>query len=428
MTRLISLLLLLALALPVSGQSVFTSDIDHFWEAYDSVRTTKDSALQRHFIQTLYVDKGTEGLKAFMEARKYTVDGWQELIRKYPAFWESIRPNTLVVKDKSKEIEASIRQFKQLYPELKEARMYFTIGGLRSGGTVKGNMVLIGTEIATGDAYTNVSEFKNKWLADVFKAQSLNNIIPLNIHEYVHTQQTGNPLNLLGQAIGEGSCDFIAELVMGKPMQTNYIAYGRKHEAVLKEQFKEEMFAATYDNWLYNGADAKTVADLGYFMGYAICRSYYEQAANKKEAIKQIITLNYADSTAVEQFLKDSKYFKGPIDKAALVRAYNSKCPYVTGTFPFTNGDTLVDAGITELKINFSEPMSNNGYSFSYGPGGKKMDPIAKAIGYSADMRSFTVQLKLQPGQAYEFVITGNSFRSPQNYPLQEYYFRFSTK
>jgi hypothetical protein len=67
--------------------------------------------------------------------------------------------------------------------------MYFTVGGLRSGGTTIDDMVLIGSEIATGNASTDVSEFPNKWLEGVFKNQKADNIIPLNIHEYVHTSK-----------------------------------------------------------------------------------------------------------------------------------------------------------------------------------------------------------------------------------------------
>ena len=152
----------------------------------------------------------------------------------------------LTAKSYASEIEKSISKFKELYPDLKEAKMYFTIGGLRSGGTTMNDMVLIGSEIATGNASTDVSEFPNKWLEGVFKNQQADNIVPLNIHEYVHTQQKGNPYNLLGQAIKEGACDFITELVIGKLMQNNYIVYGREHEAELKERFKLEMFTDSY--------------------------------------------------------------------------------------------------------------------------------------------------------------------------------------
>jgi hypothetical protein len=217
------------------NQKVFTSDIDNFWRAYDSCQTTNDSLKQLHYIQTLYIDKGTEGLKAFMEVRDYTADLWVSLIRKYPRFWKSIRQNTLAVKSKAKEIEQSIQKLKKLYPDLKEAKMYFTIGGLRSGGTTMNDKVLIGAEIATGNATTDASEFPNKWLEGVFKSQHSGNIVPLNIHEYVHTQQNGEPRNLLGQAISEGACDFVTELVMGRPLQNNYLVYGREHEAELKE-------------------------------------------------------------------------------------------------------------------------------------------------------------------------------------------------
>ncbi|SEL79552.1 hypothetical protein SAMN05421740_11076 [Parapedobacter koreensis] len=48
----------------------------------------------------------------------------------------------------------------------------------------------------------------------------------------------------------------------------------------------------------------QTMGDLGYFMGYAICKSYYEKAHDKKLAIKAIIELDYADLAATKQFLE----------------------------------------------------------------------------------------------------------------------------
>ena len=77
-------LILLTFCVPAAGQKnspkVFTSDIDNFWQAYDSCQTTKDCLSQLHFIQTLYVDNGTKGLKAFMEARDYTPGLWVKLL------------------------------------------------------------------------------------------------------------------------------------------------------------------------------------------------------------------------------------------------------------------------------------------------------------------------------------------------------------
>jgi len=410
------------------NQKVFTSDIDNFWIAYDSIQTTNDSLQQVGFIKNLYIDKGTKGLKAFMAVREYDAQLWIELIRKYPKFWKSIRPNTFTVKTYAAEIEKRIQTLKEIYPDLKEAKMFFTVGGLRSGGTTMNDMVLIGSEIATGNASTDVSEFPSKWLESVFKNQLPDNIVALNIHEYVHTQQKGNPKDLLGQALREGACDFITELVMGKPLQNNYIVYGREHEADLKEQFKKEMFTSFSSNWLYNGSRAKTVADLGYFMGYSICKSYYNNATDKKKAVKEIIELKYSDDDAIEKFLQHSNYYKERVNKTALVRDFESKRPYVVKIEPFANGDKSVDTSFKELKIVFSSPMNKNGYSINNGKRGNDYSPIAGVGGFSDDGTSFTLKIKLKPDHEYEFIITDISFRSAEGYPLKPQEVKFKTK
>ena len=403
------------------AQKVFTEDIDRFWKAYDSIHMTTDSVEQVAIIQRQYITPGTPGLKAFMLARNYTAELWVKQIRAYPKFWNSIRPNTLVVKEKTAAIEASIRRLRELYPDLKEAKIYFTIGCLRSGGTTAGNMVLVGAEIATGDASTDVSEFSNNWLAGVFKEQSPDNIIALNIHEYVHTQQRGESSTLLAAAIHEGACDFITERVLGKPMTNNYITYGLQHEAALKEQFKAEMYTSSYSNWLYNGSSATTVADLGYFMGYTICKSYYAHASDKQQAIKDIITLKYDDNDKVEAFLARSGYYTEPLDKAALLAAFEQQQPVVVGMEPIHDKDSLADASLTRIQISFSEPMDTKGYSFNK-LNKDMLYPITDVEGWSDNNTTLTLNIKLEPGKAYGFIISNRSLRSAKGYPLKKDY------
>lgn len=418
----------LSLATKAQNQKVFTSDIDHFWTAYDSIQTTTDSLRQLHYIQTLYIDKGSEGLKAFMKARDYTPQLWVKLIRQHPKFWNSIRPNTLAVKGKAAQIEKSIEKLQELYPQLRPARMYFTIGGLRSGGTVSGDMVLIGAEIATGDAQTDVSQFTNKWLAGVFREQKLDNIIALNIHEFVHTQQKpGGFINLLSAAIREGACDFITELVMGKPLPNNYIQYGRANEPALKEEFRQFMFSKYNNHWMYNGS-AEPVADLGYFMGYAICKSYYNNAKNKKKAIRDIIELNYIEDS-VERFFKDSKYYTEALDKEALLKSFEQQRPSVLRMEPFANGDTLVDASIKEIRIVFSKPMNPQSTTIGYSPKGKDLSPIASVDdNYTDNNTTIIIRLDMKPGHEYEFVLSDRGFRCAEGFPLKPLTIRFKTK
>jgi len=429
----IKLILLTVIFLPIILRAqqkdfkiVYTSDIDHFWQAYDSVANTADSAAQVDIIQRLYVDRGTPGLKAFMAARQYDALLWMKLIHKYPGFWRSIRKNTLSVKDHVPDITKSIDRFKKLYPEMRPAKMYFTVGGLRSGGTTTADMVLIGAEIATADQLTDASELSD-WLKNVFKNQRNTNIVSLNVHEYVHTQQkAGDGGSLLSQTIKEGAADFISELVTHKNNNA-YMIYGRAHEPELKKRFLIEMFSTAMGNWLYNGSD-NPHPDLGYFMGYSICKAYYNRhQANRRKAIKTIMELDYTNEKQLTDFLEASRYYGQPINKEEQLKAFEKLQPYVTGLSPDINGNKNVDTSLSELTINFSEPMAK-GYSFSYGDGGKEHFPITGVAGFTDDRRSIKVKLKLEPGKSYNFEITDMSFASLTGYPLKPYTVSFDVK
>ena len=244
-----------------------------------------------------------------MQLRRFDAGKLVTSINKFPKFWRSIRNNTLTIPSRVPLIETYIEKLKVLYPDFRPVKIFFTISAIKAAGVVEDSVVFIGAEIAMGNQYTDVSEFPDKRLENFFKSKKTDNIIPVTIHECVHTQQTTEGKTLLGQSVYEGACDFMTELVLGKSLNHSYLTYGRKNEKQLKEQFQQEMFAEDYSNWLYNGATAKTMGDLGYFMGYAICKSYYRHAKDKKEAIKHILRLNYADLTAIKEFLVESKYY-----------------------------------------------------------------------------------------------------------------------
>lgn len=168
---LIVLVCSLATSIIVCGQNepnVFTSDIDNFWIAFDSLQTIKEKNTQIEVMQSMYIDKGTFGLKMFMGLRNFDAAKLVEAINKYPKFWRSIRGNTLTVKQALPTIENNIQKFKLLYPELRTAKMYFTISAIKAAGVAQDSISLIGSEIAMGDKNTDVSEFPDKRLANCF--------------------------------------------------------------------------------------------------------------------------------------------------------------------------------------------------------------------------------------------------------------------
>jgi hypothetical protein len=94
----------------------------------------------------------------------------------------------------------------------------------------------------------------------------------------------------LYRSIREGACDFIAELVSGNKKKNEY---GEKHESELWIQFKNELCNQNIGNWLYNGSTVKNKPrDLGYYIGYKIAESYYNNAQDKRQAIIDIIEMD----------------------------------------------------------------------------------------------------------------------------------------
>ena len=63
-------------------------------QAYDEAVATDDPARQLQILQTRYIDRGSAGLKALMEAKGYTAQSYVDTIRAHPRYWASIRPRS----------------------------------------------------------------------------------------------------------------------------------------------------------------------------------------------------------------------------------------------------------------------------------------------------------------------------------------------
>lgn len=420
---------LLVLSLPVFAQQVITTDIDNFWAAYDKITATKNSAEQYSYINKIFISKGTPGLKAIMEVRNYTDTAYVEAINNYPNFWNSIRANTLKAKQFAKDIETDILKIKALYPALKPSNIYFTIGALRTGGTTLDGMVLIGSEIALGDSTTNLTELPDMFshLPPYFAANPINGIVFLNVHEYVHTQQKTTICNtLLGQCIMEGVAEFVAVTATGKASTVPAIAYGNTNATKIKDALLKDLFNPYTGFWLYSNQDnVFATRDLGYYVGYAICQGYYNKAANKKQAIKDMIELDYNNIEELSRFVDASGYFTQPA--SALTKVYEAGRPQVLSIRPFANGATNVSPAITTITIQFSAVMDTRYRSFEYGPLGEdNVLRLTKFVGFDADAKTATFEIELKPNQHYQIEV-GGGFRSVAGVSLKPYLIDFKT-
>ncbi len=439
MKLLISIFVLLftAIICRAQNQAIVTTDVDHFWEAYDKIKATNNVAEQYTLINTLFIDKGTPGLKAIMRARNYIDTSYVEAINNYPLFWQSVKANTLKASQFAQDISNDVAKIKDLYPTLKPATIYFTIGALRTSGTTLDNIVLIGSEIALGDSTTIVSELPENFsnLATYFKTNPIKDIVFLNVHEYVHTQQKttiGN--NLLSQCIIEGVAEFVTVTATGKQSPTPAIAYGKANFAKVRAAFEQQLFNPYEGYWLYSNADNEfNIRDLGYYVGYAICESFYNVASDKKAAvkymdkktaIKYMLELDYNDEKALLKFVDESGYFSMPLKK--LKAAYESTRLKVAAV-SIKNGSKKVSPTLSTLTINFSEKIDQRYRNFEYGPLGEDhVLRITKFDGYSADGKSAMFSIAMEPGKHYQLMV-GSGFRNEKGIALQPYLIDFET-
>lgn len=277
------------------AQAVSFADVINFFRMKDSVRLATSQAAQLDMVHRLYMNKASEGLTAFMRNKTGLDEKWLTLLQTQPAFWDSLQTRSLTIGNVAAELEKQVGHFAELYPALQPAKTFFIIGIRQQGGTIRGNLSIIGTEVVlTG------------------RLSSENELIRMALHEYVHTQQVRpdfQKIDVLGSSIREGACDFIASLVSGIPTQEVYTRFGNEHEYTVWRKFREEMNTTENDNWVSTGNNPALMArDLGYFVGYRICQSYYEKAADKKSAVKHIIELDYTNKEAVLSFFKASGY------------------------------------------------------------------------------------------------------------------------
>lgn len=296
----------LALANPDRAPFV-TDDIPRFWAAYDKAVAVPPGAQRAAIFQSEYFDKATPGMKDWVRVRRASAAGVAGFVTANPKFFAAIRPATYEIAKQRPATVAAFRKFKALYPDAQFPASTFCIGAFYGGGTVSGRSLLMSAEMYTATPQTPTDEL-GRWQKLVLTPT---HDLPFIIaHEMVHFQQRYNTLDmtLLRACIQEGSADFLGELCSGSVGQFHereVFPYGNAHERELWEKFQQDMLRFDKQKvWLYSDSgEGKRPDDLGYFMGYKICEAYYKNAADKKQAVHDILHI-----TDFKAFLAASRY------------------------------------------------------------------------------------------------------------------------
>ena len=294
---------LLAVAAPAAAQEtatasvrISTADIHTFWQAFDRLKSAATHADTLAVFAEHYFARTTAGGSTFIAKRLKKPDDLLFAMNMLPRYYRAIRPNTLRLQEQEPIIRAGFQRLQRLYPATKLSDVFFVMGGFTTQGTMSDRGILIGAEMVAADSTTPMDELP-PFMRDV---DLTTRVIPcIVIHELVHEQQNyAAGKTLLRQALVEGVADFVGEKAVGCfPSAKALYAWGNAHEREQWEEFRKVMNETDLSQWFYNGAGSGgRPGNLGYWMGYRIAASYYDNASDKTKAIADLLNIQDFDA------------------------------------------------------------------------------------------------------------------------------------
>lgn len=279
---------------------IVTSDVEHFWQAFDAA--AKVPAAERLDIyRKRYFDSGSQGFKDYIAYRHVTPESFTQHVEDNRAYYDEIRPQIAKVVSQKPVIADAFRRMKALDPDIKFPKhVYFVVGPQKGAGMNSDNGIILAADMfatppGTPYAYNKIYP----------------GYVPFSVvHETVHFNQvyeTGDSSTILQQTVNEGSADFIASLVIAQPevrQNTDRWQYGCAHEAELDARFEKDRDSTQTSPWFFDHAPSTGwPPDMGYWLGYRVDQSYYAQAKDKRQALRDILQV-----TDFKAFLAASGY------------------------------------------------------------------------------------------------------------------------
>ena len=274
---------------------VVTTDVDHFWKAYDLAQ--KDTVHRTAIYRQYYFDPGSDALQDYFSTKVKSIDRYIAAHDRKQAFYASIRKNTSKVEAYKPAMIQAFVKLKDLYPEAYFPDVTFVIGAFTSAGTTSSEAVIIGLDQAVRSPDIPMGELSLWERNNISAVDKLPNLVA---HEMVHANQGGIQYDttLLCDVLIEGMADFLGEKISGSTANARLHVWAKGREQRIWADFKKEMYLNRANNWIANSNQETPdhPADLGYWVGYQICKAYYDKSPDKKAAVREM--LNFKDSKA----------------------------------------------------------------------------------------------------------------------------------
>ena len=258
--------------------SIHIEDVSRFFAIYDAAGG-RPSAEQ---LQRDYLDRGSEGLGHFAKMRRITGARIADTLAKEPQIYSNAKRCMEVLPRVRERVTVALRTLIRLYPQAKLPPVTIAVG--------RGKPVGVGspvTGIQIGLEALCATEYMHPNVEDRF--------VYVIAHEYAHVQQY-QPLvdkehpTVLEGSLMEGAAELTAEVIAGSVSNIAQAAMAKGREREIETAFLADVDKTDISAWLYNGTREKS-GDLGYWVGYRIAKTYYQRAADKQQALREILEM-----------------------------------------------------------------------------------------------------------------------------------------
>jgi hypothetical protein len=268
------------------------ADVHNFIRVFGLLRDGGDTL---EILQKEYLDKGTPGLKMFIEKYDLTVERLLKAIRKYPEKYASLDEMPPLLLELERANREAFVKVKELIPQAVFPPTYFLVESRRGigSGSKEGQLIAV-----------------DKWKHPV------DNKVTMIVHELIHFQQVmavgydkyiamfGPEKNLLGLCIREGTAEFFALKITGRITQHKALDYIDENGDRLWDLFVTDMNGSETGDWMWRKPeDSLQPPHVGYALGCRIVEAFYERADDKAQAVADILSV-----TDYPVFLERSGY------------------------------------------------------------------------------------------------------------------------
>ncbi len=252
-------------------------------------------------LQSDYLDNGGRGVEIFTPYRIENAQNLAAAIAAQPDRYRYAIDTCLpLVEGLNGEMRSIYLAYSGLLPEKPLPAVHVLFGAGNSGGTAFADAQVLGLEVMCGPGTT--------------KEQFIRNMRGMFAHETVHTWQKAPEPEaykdlLLFAALREGVADYLAWQVTGDIPNPERDIWARQREGWLWREFSKDRDFITKGlvkpgepdeagnkaslRWIgnYGSAPEGWPVEAGYWVGMRICEAYVAQAADKRQAMRELIEL-----------------------------------------------------------------------------------------------------------------------------------------